>query len=60
MNPEKCEKSVIKNYYGCPCQNDCCNKPDITTPKHKCKGEFCDECYGSECISCGSICYCDL
>ena len=51
---------MIKNENGCPCLKDCCDESDIHNPAHLCDEDFCEECYRSECSTCGQSCYCDL
>lgn len=44
-----------------PCNENCCNKPEIGVPEHECSKEsVCEDCYGLECSNCGSSCYCEL
>lgn len=46
------------NSIGDPCQEDCCNKPDIFCPEHKCLlPEFCTECETRECKNCKENCH---
>ena len=48
---------------GCPCGTNgkCCKNPQTRTPEHTCSDEdVCEECYVTECINCGSVCYCEL
>lgn len=45
---------------GCPCNGDCCSKPERHTPDHVCDEGFCEECYCAECLNCGARCYCEL
>lgn len=55
-----------EKFEGCPCGafGKCCKEasPEKTsTPEHECSGEkICEECYGMECVHCGSICYHEL
>lgn len=50
-----------QNLGDCPCSGICCLKPRTITPKHDCPtGQFCEECYGTECTNCGASCHCDL
>lgn len=45
---------------GDPCSGRCCADPDLTTPEHECEDDFCEGCYGIECLACGGVCYCEL
>lgn len=53
-------EAVVVNDKGHPCSNDCCDRPDLITPEHECDEDFCEMCYGLECITCGSTCFCEL
>lgn len=53
----------MKNEDGHPCSKDCCDNPQTFTPDHdepEDPDEFCEDCYGLECESCGEVCLCDL
>ena len=47
---------------GCPCGRDCCNNPQVINPEHECENHdgICEDCFVSECESCGKTCCCDL
>lgn len=48
---------------GCPCCNDCCDKPNIVNYDHVCnpdEDEFCEECYGLTCLNCNDTCFCQV
>lgn len=53
-----------KDLDGCPCgtHGRCCTDPKTTTPEHDEPEDdsFCEECYGTECLTCGKVCYCEL
>jgi hypothetical protein len=54
-------KELVINEDGCPCCGTCCNGDSgKITPEHECSEDFCEDCYGTECLDCGACCHCDL
>jgi hypothetical protein len=64
INPDNLRHSVgaidVEKPVGCPCGRDCCGTPDVRKLEHECRGDDCEDCYGSECRNCGEKCWCDL
>lgn len=49
---------------GCPCgeRGDCCDDPQPVPYEHECDeiDEFCEDCYATECTTCGRVCHCGV
>lgn len=57
------DSEKFKKLDGCPCgtHGKCCTDPVIVRIEHDEHEEgFCEDCCGSECATCGGVCYCDV
>ena len=53
---------LSSEYRGCPCCSTCCEEPEPFHPEHDCIEDetVCEECYLTECHSCGRRCHCEI